>query len=168
MGSGTPQHQRPLVHNLHSGRRCRLPASRNRHALRLTCPAVNHRMFVLESSSDDPWNSDYAFKGQLDTYDQFAMDGTSFQHSSGLYHVYSCWYEAYVSWLSMLCVTRRELHVVLFPPMADKMYSIKSTDCVFKLERASHNICPNEPLGKRLHTAGASLSAFHLTRVHNS
>ena len=61
------------------------------------CPAVNHQMFVLESNSDDPRNSDYAFKGQLDSYDQFAIDGTYFRHSTGLYHVYSCWYEANVS-----------------------------------------------------------------------
>lgn len=27
-----------------------------------TCPAVNHRMFVLESSSDDPWDSEYSVK----------------------------------------------------------------------------------------------------------
>ncbi|ERF73680.1 hypothetical protein EPUS_00933 [Endocarpon pusillum Z07020] len=39
-----------------------------------TCPAVNHRMFVLESSGSDPWESNYSLKGQLDTYDQFALD----------------------------------------------------------------------------------------------
>ena len=70
------------------------------------CPAVNHRMFVLESSSNNPWNSDYTFKGQLDTYNQFAIDGTYFQHPTGLYHVYSCWYEPYVSWPAMLCITK--------------------------------------------------------------
>ncbi|TKA53249.1 hypothetical protein B0A49_11688, partial [Cryomyces minteri] len=54
------------------------------------CPAVNHRMYVLESSGPDPWNSTYAVKAQLNTYDQFAIDGTYFQHSTGLYHIYSC------------------------------------------------------------------------------
>jgi GH43 family beta-xylosidase len=85
------------------------------------CPAVNHRMFVLESSSDDPWNSDYKSKGQLDTYNQFAIDGTYFQHSTGLYHVYSCWYEAYLSWPSMLCITKREaISETTLPCMTDR------------------------------------------------
>ncbi|OAP61614.1 hypothetical protein AYL99_03817 [Fonsecaea erecta] len=71
-----------------------------------SCPAVNHRMFVLESSGADPWGSSYSFKAELDTYGQFAIDGTYFAHASGLYHVYSCWEGAYVSWPSMLCITR--------------------------------------------------------------
>lgn len=70
------------------------------------CPAVNHRMFVLESSTSDPWESDYSFKAELDTYDQFAIDGTYFVHSTGLYHVYSCWEEKYISWPAMLCISR--------------------------------------------------------------
>ncbi|KAK5229156.1 hypothetical protein LTR47_008048 [Exophiala xenobiotica] len=71
-----------------------------------TCPAVNHRMFVLESTTSDPWESEYNFKAELDTYDQFAIDGTYFSHSTGLYHVYSCWEGAYISWPSMLCISR--------------------------------------------------------------
>lgn len=71
------------------------------------CPAVNHRMFVLESSSADPWTSEYTFKAQLDTFDQFAIDGTYFVHPStgALYHVYSCWEAQYTSWPSMLCIS---------------------------------------------------------------
>ncbi|KIX09779.1 uncharacterized protein Z518_00860 [Rhinocladiella mackenziei CBS 650.93] len=71
-----------------------------------TCPAVNHRMFVLESSSSHPWTSTYTFKSELDTYDQFAIDGTYFVHSTGIYHVYSCWEAQYTSWPSMLCMSR--------------------------------------------------------------
>ncbi len=56
------------------------------------CPAVYHRMFVLEGSTSDPWTSNYTMKAELDTYDQFAIDGTYFRHSTGLYHVYSCWF----------------------------------------------------------------------------
>jgi hypothetical protein len=56
------------------------------------CPAVYHRMFVLENSSDDPWSSNYTMKAELNTYDQFAIDGTYFRHTTGLYHVYSCWW----------------------------------------------------------------------------
>jgi hypothetical protein len=71
-----------------------------------TCPAVNHRMFVLESSGGDIWDSSYSLKAELDTYNQFAIDGTYFQHSSGLYHIYSCWYDGYTSWPAMLCITK--------------------------------------------------------------
>jgi GH43 family beta-xylosidase len=45
-------------------------------------------------------------KSELDTYDQFAIDGTYFNHTTGLYHVYSCWESAYVSWPSMLCISK--------------------------------------------------------------
>lgn len=70
------------------------------------CPAVNHRMYVLEGSTSDPWTSNYTMKAQLNTFDQFAIDGTYFQHQTGLYHVYSCWYSAYESWPSNLCITK--------------------------------------------------------------
>ena len=71
-----------------------------------TCPAVNHRMYVLEGSTSDPWSSKYSMKGQLDTFDQFAIDGTYFQHSTGLYHIYSCWYRQYDGWPANLCITK--------------------------------------------------------------
>jgi GH43 family beta-xylosidase len=70
------------------------------------CPAVHHRMYVLESSSADPWTSTYTLKAQLNTYDQFAIDGTYFAHSTGLYHIYSCWYRAYDAWPANLCITK--------------------------------------------------------------
>ncbi|KAK4981823.1 hypothetical protein LTR66_009683 [Elasticomyces elasticus] len=70
------------------------------------CPAVHHRMYVLESSGNDPWDSTYELKAQLNTYDQFAIDGTYFQHSSGLYHIYSCWYRQYDGWPANLCITK--------------------------------------------------------------
>ncbi|KAI5364158.1 putative glycoside hydrolase, family 43 [Septoria linicola] len=70
------------------------------------CPAVYHRMYVLESSGPDPWTSNYTLKGELDTFDQFAIDGTYFQHSSGLYHIYSCWFDKYQSWPANLCITK--------------------------------------------------------------
>ncbi|KAL2416610.1 hypothetical protein ABEF95_006145 [Exophiala dermatitidis] len=84
-----------------------------------SCPAVNHRMFVLESSTSDPWTSTYAMKAELNTYDQFAIDGTYFilplnSTTAGdanpvpfqIYHIYSCWESTYTSWPSMLCITR--------------------------------------------------------------
>lgn len=48
-------------------------------------------MFVLEGSTGDPWTSNYTMKAELDTHDQFAIDGTYFRHTTGLYHIYSCW-----------------------------------------------------------------------------
>jgi len=63
-------------------------------------------MYVLESSSNDPWDTQYTFKSELNTYDQFAIDGTYFQHTTGLYHVYSCWFGQYDGWPSNLCITK--------------------------------------------------------------
>ena len=63
-------------------------------------------MYVLESSTSSIWDSAYSLKGQLDTFDQFAIDGTYFQHTTGLYHIYSCWYDGLQSWPANLCVTK--------------------------------------------------------------
>lgn len=62
-------------------------------------------MFVLESSGSDPWESNYTMKGMLDTYDQFAIDGTYFQYNGELYHIYSCWEHKYDGWPANLCIT---------------------------------------------------------------
>ncbi|KAK8112305.1 Arabinanase/levansucrase/invertase [Apiospora kogelbergensis] len=71
----------------------------------INCPAVNHRMFVLESSGSDPWTSDFTMKSMLNTYDQFAIDGTYFLHKDRMYHIYSCWETAYSAWPANLCIT---------------------------------------------------------------
>ncbi|ORY01335.1 hypothetical protein BCR34DRAFT_605950 [Clohesyomyces aquaticus] len=63
-------------------------------------------MFVLEGRGSDPWTVDFAYKAQLDTYDQFAIDGTYFQHESGLYHIYSCWYRQFDGWPANLCIAK--------------------------------------------------------------
>ncbi|KAF2198380.1 putative xylan 1,4-beta-Xylosidase [Delitschia confertaspora ATCC 74209] len=70
------------------------------------CPAVHHRMFVLEGLGPDPWAATYTYKAQLNTYDQFAIDGTYFTHPTGLYHIYSCWYRQYDAWPANLCITK--------------------------------------------------------------
>jgi GH43 family beta-xylosidase len=70
------------------------------------CPAVRHRMFVLESNSSELWTTTFSVKSQLDTYDQFAIDGTYFQHAASMYHVYSCWFGQYVSWPANLCIAK--------------------------------------------------------------
>ncbi|KAK9418872.1 hypothetical protein SUNI508_07644 [Seiridium unicorne] len=70
-----------------------------------SCPAVNHRMFVLEGTGSDPWTADFPLKGMLNTYDQFAIDGTYFIYDDQLYHIYSCWDSAYSGWPANLCIT---------------------------------------------------------------
>lgn len=69
------------------------------------CPAINHRMYVLAGSTSSPWTSTYSLAGQLNTFDQFAIDGTYFQHAGNLYHIYSCWETAYSAWPANLCIT---------------------------------------------------------------
>jgi GH43 family beta-xylosidase len=59
------------------------------------CPAVHHRVYVLEGSDSDSWEATFTPKAQLNTYDQFAIDGTYFQHSTGLFYVCSFWYRQY-------------------------------------------------------------------------
>ncbi|KAJ4341152.1 hypothetical protein N0V87_001890 [Didymella glomerata] len=70
------------------------------------CPAVNHRMYVVEGIGSDPWTASYTYKGELNTYNQFAIDGTYFQHNDQLYHIYSCWYRQYDGWPANLCITK--------------------------------------------------------------
>ncbi|KAK2757288.1 hypothetical protein FQN54_004802 [Arachnomyces sp. PD_36] len=71
-----------------------------------SCPAVNHRMFVLESDGPDPWTANYTLKPMLDTFDQFAIDGTYFHHEEEMYHIYSCWDDAYSAWPANLCISK--------------------------------------------------------------
>ena len=88
------------------------------------CPAVNHRMFVLESKGSSPWEGDYTFKAELDTFDQFAIDGTYFQHDSGLYHVYSCWYQKYDAWPANLCITKSSFSILWLSSFANPACSV--------------------------------------------
>ena len=69
------------------------------------CPAINHRMYVLESSGPDPWESEYTVKSELSTFDSFAIDGTYMTYGDKLYHLYSCWEHPYDGWPANLCIT---------------------------------------------------------------
>ncbi|KAG6367849.1 hypothetical protein INS49_002045 [Diaporthe citri] len=71
----------------------------------INCPAINHRMFVLEGDGPDPWSADFTLKSELNTYDQFAIDGTYFIHNQQIYHIYSCWQEQTSAWPANLCIT---------------------------------------------------------------
>lgn len=57
---------------------------------------ASHRMYVLESQSQsqDP-QGDYTFRGKLaDPTDQWAIDGTTFEHGGQLYFLWSGWRDA--------------------------------------------------------------------------
>lgn len=63
-------------------------------------------MFVLAADGPDPWTASYSLKPMLDTFDQFAIDGTYFQHENNLYQIYSCWEDKYSAWPANLCITK--------------------------------------------------------------
>lgn len=70
----------------------------------INCPAINHRMFVLAGGAD-PWTTNFTLKGEVNTYDQFAIDGTYFHYGGEMYHIYSCWEEQTSAWPANLCIT---------------------------------------------------------------
>lgn len=84
------------------------------------CPALHHRMYVVEGEGPDPWTATYTYKSQLDTYNQFAIDGTYFQHNATLYHIYSCWHHAHSGWPSNLCITRMANPYTISSPLAHR------------------------------------------------
>ncbi|MGC6769352.1 glycoside hydrolase family 43 protein [Enterococcus sp. LJL128] len=50
----------------------------------------HHRMFVIENKHEDPMNTDWTVKGQLETkFDSFSLDGTAFVHRERLYYVWA-------------------------------------------------------------------------------
>lgn len=51
----------------------------------------NHRMYVLESLTEDP-QGEYLFKGKIsDALDKWAIDGTVLQYNNKLYFIWSGW-----------------------------------------------------------------------------
>jgi len=54
----------------------------------------NHRMYVLENSSDDPLTGEWILKGQVTpTTDRWAIDGSVFEHNGIIYFIWSGWEE---------------------------------------------------------------------------
>lgn len=52
----------------------------------------NHRMWVLENESEDPFAGSWVDKGELKLPgDKWAIDGTAFQHDGQLYYLWSGW-----------------------------------------------------------------------------
>jgi len=51
---------------------------------------ANHRMYVVENSSEDPLQGEWVFKGKVaDATDQWAIDGTILQYKGQLYMIWS-------------------------------------------------------------------------------
>lgn len=112
------------------------------------------RMYVLEGLGADPWTTNFTWKSQLDTYNQFAIDGTYFQHSTGLYHIYSCWYREFDGWPSNLCITQSKLLKPLNSPKRNEtqhanfpIQSVKPLHNLLQLHRTHHPLRPLQPLG---------------------
>ncbi len=54
----------------------------------------NHRLFVLENTSPDPMQGTWELKGKIsDETDQWAIDGSVFEHKGSLYMIWSGWEE---------------------------------------------------------------------------
>ncbi|MEH6682638.1 MAG: glycoside hydrolase family 43 protein [Sediminicola sp.] len=52
----------------------------------------NHRMYVLENDSEDPFQGEWEFKGKIAAYpDRWAIDGNVFKYKDGLYMIWSGW-----------------------------------------------------------------------------
>lgn len=52
----------------------------------------NHRMYVLENSSNDPMEGEWVFKGKItDETDKWAIDGDVFEDRGKLYMIWSGW-----------------------------------------------------------------------------
>lgn len=104
-------------------------------------------MYVLEGTGSDPWDATYEMKAQLNTYDQFAIDGTYFQHKTGLYHIYSCWYREYDAWPANLCITKSKSGILHFKAHANPP-SVRPVDCQLQFLRASDSKRAIESVGK--------------------
>lgn len=56
----------------------------------ITDNTFNHRMYVIENESEDPFMGKWEEKGQIDTgYSSFALDGTSFLHNEEQYYLWA-------------------------------------------------------------------------------
>lgn len=52
----------------------------------------NHRMYILENPSADPFKGQWTFKGELETSsDKWAIDGNIFKYNGQLYMIWSGW-----------------------------------------------------------------------------
>lgn len=85
----------------------------------------NHRMYVLEGSTDDPQGA-YVFRGQItDATNRWAIDGIAVEHDGGLYFVWSGWRHEndgfpqllYIAEMSDPCTIRGPRHEIAAPEL---------------------------------------------------
>ncbi|KAJ5085696.1 alpha-N-arabinofuranosidase 2 [Penicillium argentinense] len=140
------------------------PWSTDSHSRRRLTPPSTRRDVPIRMSGREPPNvrprerragpldSNYTVKGMLNTFDQFAIDGTYIRHKDVLYHIYSCWKNFYGAWPANLCITR-----------LSNPWNISST----LTERRTISF-PNEPWNKP-HTdgpTGQNLVLYSAARVN--
>lgn len=77
----------PEIHYLNGKWYFYVAAQDNRH--------VNHRMFALENDAPDPMQGEFIMKGKIvtDPGDNWAIDGSVFEHKGELYFIWSGWEE---------------------------------------------------------------------------
>lgn len=75
----------PEIHHLNGKWYFYVAAQDHRH--------VNHRMFVLENDAPDPMQGEFILKGKIvtDSDDNWAIDGSVFEHKGQLYFIWSGW-----------------------------------------------------------------------------
>ena len=127
------------------------------------CPAINHRMFVLEGDGPDPWTANFTMKGMLDTYNQFAIDGydNNVPSSSVVFHSLTS-----LLFLPSLQFMPRSQHLVLFISFPPKLT---------QLTPLQHLLPPQQKplphllmLGDRhIRLAGSPLHNQHVKPIHH-
>ncbi len=66
----------------------------------------NHRMYVIENSSADPFMGTWTFKGKVaDSTDKWAIDGSVFKHNTQWYMIWSGW-EGEVNGMQSIYIAR--------------------------------------------------------------
>lgn len=58
---------------------------------------INRRMFVLENTSSNPMKGEFVLKGKIETdpLDNWAIDGSVFEHKDELYFIWSGWHKPF-------------------------------------------------------------------------
>lgn len=127
-----------------------------------------HRMYVLESTSDDPQGK-YVFKGKItDPSDQWAIDGTILYHGDRYYFLWSGWdnvrdktQNIYIAPMSnpwtisgeRVCISRPEhdwekVGAPEWPPVNEGPQALEKNGKIFIIYSASHSLTADYCLGQ--------------------
>jgi len=99
----------------------------------------NHRMYVLENASSDPFEGSWKFKGKVgDRSNKWAIDGSVFYHKNKLYMVWAGW-EGDVN-------ERQEIYIArMRSPLKVKGRRVKISSPQFDWEKHGDLNDPNNP-----------------------